>query len=245
MTTPNKILIFGIIAIIVVAVAIVFVNGRKDTDVEKTDQKDTKDVIIDSENFIDQTLSTKEIRDMIPSRSIDESEVQEWKNYTSEKLGISFKYPPQYIVVEVKETGAPTIGSSTFLMVLEDTTHNRQYAKTRNPDFDYDIPEDQKNVDIEPGQGISFFKSVEGGFTQDDVERYKSEKIADRSVSAPVDFIGIDSIVYQAEGLFTFDGVIFEKGGYLYQFIVQYFNSPESLRDDFYKIISTVEFQPK
>ena len=80
MTTPNKILIFGIITIMVVVVAIVFVIGRKDTEVEKTDQKDTKDVIIDSESFVDQTLSTKEIRDRIPSRSISESKLQDWKS---------------------------------------------------------------------------------------------------------------------------------------------------------------------
>ena len=132
--------------------------------------------------------------------------------------------------MEAKETGTPTIDVSAFLTIFEDTPFNQHSAKIMNPDFDYVIPEDQKNPDFEAGwsQRISFFRSIEGGFTQDDVERYKSEKIADRSVSAPVDFIGIDSIVYQAEGLFTFDGVIFEKGGYLYQFIVQYFTSPES-----------------
>jgi hypothetical protein len=244
MTKIGEIAIFGTLTIVIVVAILIFAVDWKNTaDIEEINKEGMEDEIIDSENFINQTLSTKEIRDMVPSRPISESELREWKSYTSEKLGISFKYPPQYIVVEAKETDTPIIGTSVFLMILEDTLHNRQYAKIKNPDFDYDIPEDRKNVDIEPSQGISFFKSTEGGFTQDIVGRYKSEKIADRSVSASADFIGIDSVVYQAEGLFTFDGVIFENKEYLYQFIVQYYNSPESPRDNFYKIISTVKFK--
>ena len=70
----------------------------------------------------------------------------------------------------------------------------------------------------------------------------KSGKNADRDVYAPADFIGMDSVVYMAEGLFIVGGVMFVKEGYLYQLSVQYFTSPESPRDNFYKIISTVEF---
>lgn len=191
-------------------------------------------------------LKIQEVVDMIPSNTISGSETQEWKRYTSGKLGISFKYPPNYIIVKVKESGTPTIGASDYLQVLKDTPYNRQYAKTIDPDFDYIIPEDQKNVDIEPGQGISFFRSIKGDFTQDVVEWYrenKSGKNADSNVYASANFIGMNSVVYRAEGLFTFDGVMFEKEGYLYQFSVQYYNSPESPKNDFYKIISTVEFQ--
>lgn len=242
----NKILIFGITTIIVIAVAVVFAIDWKDTEVEKTNQKDTEDVIMDSKSFRDQTLSTKEIRDRVPSRSISESGLQSWNSYMSEILEISFKYPPQYLVVEVKETSTTNIGSSVFLKILEYTPYNRHHAKILNPDFDYDIPEDRKNADIEPSQGISFSKSIEGDFTQDVVEWYrgnKSGKNANLDVHTSADFLGIDSVAYQAEGLFTFDGVIFEKDGHLYQFIVQYFTSPESPKDNFYKIISTVEFQ--
>lgn len=234
----NKI-ILGIIAIIAMVTVIIFAIDWRDTGVEKINQKDTKDVIIDSESFVDQTLSTKELREMLSSASLDESEMQEWEIYTSEKLRISFMYPPEYMVVERGE-----VGTDVSLRIFEDTPHNRHVEKILNPDFEYVIPEDQRNLDFEPwSQVISFNKSIEGGFTQDIVEWYrenKSGKNADNDVYTSVDFIGIDSVVYQAEGLFAFDGVMFERGGYLYQFIVQYFNSPESPRDNFYKIISTI-----
>ena len=226
----------------------VFTINWKNTEVEKTNQEDTKDVIIDSESFVDQTLSTKEIRDMVPSRPISESELQGWKSYTSEKLRISFRYPSNYIVVEAKEPDTDTIGAHVSLTIFEDTPSNRHSAKILNPDFEYVIPEDQKNPDFEAegSQRIRFSKSIEGDFTQDIMKWYRENKFgknADNDVYTSADFIGIDSVVYQAEGLFTFDGVIFERDGYLYQFSVQYFNSSELPRDDFYKIISTVEFQ--
>jgi len=252
----SKILVFGIIAVISVAVAVIFAIDWRDMEVKKTSLEIKKDALVDAqsqsrnittyEDQPEEELKIQEVIDMIPSRLIAESEMQEWKSYTSEKLRISFKYPPNYIVVEVKELGTPTIGASVLLMVLEDTPHNRQYAKTRNTDFDYNIPEEQKNADIEAGQNISLSKSIEGGFTQNVVEwfgEHKSEKLFDRNVYAAADFIGIDALIYQAEGIVTADGVIFENRGYLYQFDVQYYNSPESPRDDFYKIISTVEFK--
>lgn len=198
--------------------------------------KDNKDMIIDSVNFINLTLSTKEVKELISSASINESERQEWKSYTSEKLGISFIYPPDHLVVESEE-----------IRIFEDSPYNRNVEKILNPDFDYVIPDDQKNPDFEPwSQIIAFSKPIEGGFTRDITEWFKenkSEKFADRNVYAPADFMGMDAVVYRAEGLFIFDGLFFEREGVLYQFGVQYSNSPESPRDNFYKIISTVEFQ--
>ena len=113
-----------------------------------------------------------------------------------------------------------------------------------NSSFDYDIPENLKNTDIEPGPSIGLSKSIAGGFTQDIVQWFEEGgiQIGDRFVYAPANFIGMDSVLYQAEGLDIFDGVIFEREGYLYQFSTGH-DFPESPATNFYKIISTVEFK--
>lgn len=160
-------------------------------------------------------------------------------------MGITFKYPLSYIVVEVEEPTTPAIGASVSLWILEDTLHNREYAKKMNPNFDYDIPDNRKNADIELGQGISLSRSVASDFTGD-VTRWfgdNSQRIFDRNVYAFARFLGMDSVAYKGEGLSTFDGVIFERKRYLYQFGVQYDSPALAPRSDFYKIISTVEFE--
>jgi len=162
-------------------------------------------------------LSANDVKEMISSTSLNYNEVEEWKNYTSEKLGISFKYPPNYIVME-KEG----------IRIFSNTSENL------------------KNTDVEPRQGISLSKLIDNGFTQGVVEWYKKnkfEKNADRDAYAQAYFMGMDSVAYQAEGLFMFDGILFKKDGSLYQFNVQYFNSFESPRNNFYKIISSVKFR--
>ncbi|MDO8604268.1 MAG: hypothetical protein Q7K40_02615 [bacterium] len=192
-----------------------------------------------------QPLSVEDIKTMLPARPIDESQIPKWKSYTSQKLGVTLKYPPNYLVVEVEETTTPAIGASVSILIMEDTLHNREYAKKMNPDFDYVIPEDRRNVDIEPGQGISLSRSVANNFTGDVTQWFgdRAQRIFDRNVYAPIKFLGIDSVAYKGEGLFTFDGVIFEKKGYLYQFGVQYDSPTLAPRSDFYKIISTVRFE--
>jgi hypothetical protein len=217
MTKFGKILIFGVAVVIALVSVIVFAIDWKDTGVGKIDLKNKKDIVVNSENFIDQTLSAKDVKEMISSTSLNYNEVREWRNYTSEKLGISFKYPPNYIVME-KEG----------IRIFSNTSENL------------------KNTDVEPRQSINLSKLVDGSFNEPVAEWYKENKFgknADRDVYAQAYFMGMDSVAYQAEGLFMFDGVFFEKEGSLYQFGVQYFNSPESPKDTFYKIISTVEFR--
>ncbi len=233
----NKKYFAVIIMLIVAGVAGFFVWS------DWTDLRNKKDMIIDSENFIGQTLSTKEVRDMIPSRPLDESQTQGWNRYTSQKLGISFKYPPNYLVVEAENPTTPSIGESVSISIMENTPRNRSIAKMMNSDFD--IPESPSNADIELKPSIGLSKSIAGGFTQD-IMRWFGEggiQIGDRFVYGPANFIGIDSVLYQGEGLDIFDGVIFEREGYLYQFSVPHYYPPESGMTDFYKIISTVEFK--
>ncbi len=223
MTKFGKILVLGIGVIVVIVTMVVFWVDWGGVKLEKTDQKDGEDMIVDSKNFIDQILNIKEIREKISSSSLDDSEMQEWKSYTSEKLGISFKYPSDYLVMETEK-----------IRIFKNTPDHRRVEKILN-------------LEPEPwSQVITFNKSINGGFTQDIVQWYKENKFgknADSDVYAPADFIGVDAVAYRAEGLFMFDGIFFEKGGSLYQFSVQYFNSPESPRDNFYKIISTIEFK--
>ena len=246
MTKQGKIIVFGGTTVIIAIVAIlIFAVDWADIKMKKEIRETIDEQEIDSEDFIDRTLSTKEVRDIIPSRPLDESQTQGWNKYVSQKLGISFKYPPNYLVVEVEDSTTPSIGTSVSIAVMEDTPHNQSVAKKLNSNFDYDVPESFKNVDIEPGQGINLSKSVASGFTQDIMQWFEEGgiQIGDHAVYAPSNFIGMDSVLFQGEGLYIFDGVIFEREGYLYQFDVQHYDSPESPRSDFYKIISTVEFK--
>jgi len=176
----------------------------------------------------------------------ENKEIQKLENYTSEKTGISFKYPSNYIVVEAKEPSVSIVGTSTSIVLMENTPHNKQYAKTINSDFDYIVPEDQKNIDIESGQSIWFIRLVSNTSSKDILKWFKENmagKYADSISYSQGDFMGRSSVEYKAEGLFSFEGIVFEREGFLYQFEVAYYNSPQSPRDNFYKIISTIEFQ--
>lgn len=54
-------------------------------------------VIIDRAQQSDQSTDIQKIVTQIPSWPIDENQTREWKSYTSQKLGITFKYPPNTI----------------------------------------------------------------------------------------------------------------------------------------------------
>ncbi len=199
------------------------------------------EVKIDRAKQFNQLSGIQKIVAQIPSWSIDENQTQGWKKYISQKFGISFKFPPNYLVVEEKETTTSAIGKSFSIMVLEDNQHNRHYAKTINADFDYDIPENQKNTDIEPSSGIITLSKTIAEY--DFMKNGLARGIGDRSISEPANFLGMGSMAYQAEGLFAFEGIIFEKEKYTYQFNVVYDSPTELARSDFYKIISTMGFE--
>lgn len=199
---------------------------------------------VDTEVQTAQPLSIEDIKMMLPVRAIDDSQIREWKSYSSQKLGIAFKYPSNYLVVEVEKLGIGNIGTSTIILIMEDTSYNREIAKRSNSNFDYVIPEDRKNAELEGGYSISLSKSVASS-TQGVAQWFENNfrGIGDQSVNAFAEFLGIDSVIYKGIGKYTFDGVIFEKSGYLYQFDVQYDSSTLAPRSDFYKIISTVKFE--
>ncbi len=204
----------------------------------------TKDILINQDE-LQKELNTTEVESNLSTSVIDNNEIQKWGNYTSEKLKISFRYPQNYIVVETSSPNMSSIGTSTYIVLMKNTSYNKQYAKTINSDFDYNIPDGQENIDIEPGQSISLSRSISSIFVKDITKWFKENmagKYADRISYSQAYFMGMSSVAYRAEGLFMIDGVLFEKGGYLYQFSVQYYNSPESPRNDFYKIVSTLKF---
>ena len=140
------------------------------------------------------------------------------------------------MIFEPKEPTSPYIGVSSSIKILEDTPRNRQYAEG-------------KNLDMEPPPGIAFMKTMSTGITQSVAgwsENYKHSRGdhgEDIYIDTLITFLGKGAVAFYGRGIGSFDGIIFGRDGYLYEFVVGYASAVGQGRKDFYGIISTIKFE--
>jgi hypothetical protein len=159
-----------------------------------------------------------------------------WKEYTSATLGIKFKYPPTLFVFE----GTIELYNTYQIKIYEDTPENRHYAENINK-LDSDA-ETLNRIDI-------YASPLQGDFVASDFmkkfdQNTKWQEIVFKGNKAIAE-LGVASIMGSEYDEDVLDVYVNKK---VYGFGVPHWpetednKSLQQLRQDFYKILSTVEF---
>lgn len=153
------------------------------------------------------------------------------KNYSSEKLGISFGYPGYYFIQEHDES---TGERARFSLVLaEDTEENRDVFEGRSPSREgpptITVGIFQNNLDNYTAQewinGTSFsnFKLSDGVLSKTAVNNEPALK-------------------YRATGLYENENVVIARHNYVYMFTVFYLSPEDKILKDFDVLLESIRF---
>jgi len=174
-------------------------------------------------NFLEEAIS------LAHNATLSENELSSWKTYQSKYLGISFKYPPQFLVKEYKNGDGITGMLSGSIDLYPDTPSVRVTLEEKNPDSEA-LPlgiHFARSILYE--QNPSFPEIVKLPFFQ--TETYSTTSI-----------LNYPATIAFHQGMDAEDVVFFIREKYIYEGSVQYSDPKFQNRLNFYKIISTIKF---
>lgn len=158
--------------------------------------------------------------------------VEEQNIFASAALGVGFEYPDGYFVVE-RDVSTPQ-RSHHFVMLLEDTPHNRAVVAGEAPETEgpvaisLDVFDNVEDATLEQwvrGNGNSNFK-----LSPDDA-------LTETSVG------GVSALSYKWDGLYAADAVAVAHEGRIYLFSVTWIDGASHMRADFAEVLQTVQFE--
>lgn len=148
------------------------------------------------------------------------------KRYESKALGIKFSYPRNYFVEEKNLSDGVRA-----IILTEDTEENRLVREGKSPGRDgptaimivvHAHPVSTSTIDwMKQDPSSNYHLAV------DNFERR--------------DFRGMDSILYVTDGLYFGDNIVIEINGNIIHMSVTYLTQEDSIRDDFKRVIDTME----
>lgn len=160
-------------------------------------------------------------------------ELAPMNKYSSEKFGISFKYPKNYFLTEIDESSGQR--RRYVIIIMEDTPFNRSLVAGEIPD-----------TDGPPTITISLFQNNLDNYTvRSFIEgtSFSNFKLSD-GVLNEIKLGGEPALRYRATGLWENENVVVALPDYVYMFTV-FFNSPDDhLVKDFDGILKSVRFIP-
>jgi hypothetical protein len=160
-------------------------------------------------------------------------ELAPMNKYSSEKFGISFKYPKNYFLTEIDESSGQR--RQYAIVIMEDTPFNRSLVAGEIPD-----------TDGPPTITISLFQNNLDNYTaQSFVEgtSFSNFKLSDGDLKE-IKLGGESALRYRATGLWENENVVVALPDYVYMFTV-FFDSPDDhLVRDFEGILKSVKFTP-
>jgi len=175
---------------------------------------------------VESTLSIKDAVNKIQSLSTITNDFSRWELYTSDIMGISFKYPPYMFVDEGDILGVHSI------RVYDDTPENHEYVKN-----------------LSKGEPPSSYIGIGSSHMTEPFDPKEFMKRFDASVlGQEIEVLGYPGMVYTGEAKEFFDGVIVIRDMKQYGLGVSYQQGKTvRVRDDFYSLLSTLTFmeQPK
>ncbi len=230
-----KIITLGIVVVAIISIFI-FVQSKNERNITNTQPENINTTINIPASKIN---NLNEVLSRLKNEPPTVAEIVGWKTYTSERLGITFQYPPYYLIIEPKEPATPFIGASTLITILEDTPNIRYLIENKDENLDHQA-------------SIGFMKTISSDNTESIVQwsenykRLRGDTDEDIYIDTPVTFLSKDAVAFYGRGYYNFDGIILNHKGYLYQFSVDYDtydNTKLKGRSDFYQIISTIKFK--
>lgn len=227
----NRKIFFGALFLLIVVVAIivgVLIKQNQSSANYSVVQKNLSQQVQEGQRFLQEIISFA--RKTAPT--VNES--TEWKTYNSKYLGISFKYPPRYIIREYKN-GDGIIGQlSGSVDILPDLPNVREALEMR-PGDGY-IPLHMKIGRSKKFESAQFSKNYL-------LSLWRKECCFSTAM-----FFGANAVVSFAkeieQGIGVSEIIEFPRDKYIYSIEISSIDSKEVKRIDYYKILSTIEFVP-
>ena len=168
------------------------------------------------------------------SSSLTESEKTDWKIFKSEKYGFQFQYPKGYLIMGGKELDPSENAGAVFSFGLTpDTEHSRSYLAEESPDLE---PPASMGVIIYPKDAS---KKELPDFVPTIITEEEKEV---PGIYEKTTVSGQAGLVYTISTMYEYDTVISGMGNYIYKFSVGYTRPEDVIRQDFYRLLSTVTF---
>lgn len=155
---------------------------------------------------------------------------QELSSYASDHLGISFKYPPNYIMTTRHEGNAERQWHALVLMDAIAAANIPEGGEGPTAITIQDIP-NPEGYDLDTwvrGDARSNFKLSSGG----------PGALGSRTVE------GLPALMYQHSGLYENDAVVVAANGKIYLLSVSRLTRDDQIRKDFEALLDTVSFVP-
>ncbi len=166
--------------------------------------------------------------------SLSESEKASWETFKSEKYGFQFQYPKGYLIMGGKELDPSENAGAVFSFGLTpDTEHSRSYLAEESPDLE---PPASMGV-------IIYQKDASKKELPDFVPTIITEEEKEvPGIYEKTTVSGQAGLVYTISTIYEYDIVISGMGNYIYKFSVGYTRPEDVIRQDFYRLLSTVTF---
>ncbi len=170
---------------------------------------------------VEKTQSIQDAVHKIETLDISTTDLSRWDTYSSEKIGISFKYPPYMFVDEGDIEGVHSI------RVYDDTPENHEYVKN-----------------LSKGEPPSSYIGIGSSVMTEPFNSKEFMKRFDESViGREIEVLGNPGMVYTGHAKELFDGVIVTRDMKQYGFGVSYKQADDiRIRNDFYSLLSTLTF---
>lgn len=155
-----------------------------------------------------------------------------WKAYTSDKFGIEFKYPKNYLLEE-KEVSS-SIGTHTALIITADTEENRllREGKLVGREEPMSITVDIYSNSAEKLAPIQWVKT-----RSDSNYRFSDSVLTNFSIDER------EAVYYHWDGLYKADTAVVRSGGYIFAVTGTYVNPDDQVRRDWSQVLTFIKFK--
>ena len=155
-----------------------------------------------------------------------------WKTYTSDKFGVEFKYPKNYLLEE-KEVSS-SVGTHTALILTADTEEDQllREGKLVGRGGPTSITVDIYSNSAEKLTPTQWVKT-----RSDSNYRLSDGVLTDFSVDER------EAVYYHWDGLYKADTVAVGSGGYIFTVTGTYINQDDQIRRDYSQVLTFIKFK--
>lgn len=158
--------------------------------------------------------------------------VEEQNIYASAALGVGFAYPDGYFVVE-RDASTPQ-RTHHFVMLLEDTPHNRAIVAGEAPETEGPVA---ISMDVFDNVEDATLEQWVRGNSNSNFKLSPDDKLTETSLG------GVSALAYTWDGLYAADAVVVAHEGRIYLFSVTWIDAASPMRSDFTDVLKTVQFE--